>query len=218
MISDSIVRAEGVSLDGARFAGIRIRPASPADAEALCEAYRRNRAHLRPWEPRRGDAFFTPEGQAARLRDQAEQRSAGRLMPWVLVDGGGKGAPDGHGGGNGGGSGGGSGARVVGIVTLSNITLGPWCSATLGYWIDADHVGRGLATAVVELACRAALEEFGLHRVEAGAAVDNTASQRVLVKSGFDLIGTARRYLHIDGAWRDHRIFQRILHDDLPAH
>jgi ribosomal-protein-alanine N-acetyltransferase len=27
----------------------------------------------------------------------------------------------------------------------------------------------------------------------------------------------APRYLHIDGQWRDHRMFQRILHDGPPA-
>jgi ribosomal-protein-alanine N-acetyltransferase len=61
-----------------------------------------------------------------------------------------------------------------------------------------------------------AARELGLHRFEAATLLDNTASQRVLVKSGFEPIGVAPRYLEINGEWRDHRIFQRILHDDPP--
>lgn len=57
---------------------------------------------------------------------------------------------------------------------------------------------------------RAAREEFGLHRLEAGTLVDNKASQRVLTKCGFAEIGLAPGFLHIDGAWRDHVLFQRL--------
>ncbi|MEV6654103.1 GNAT family protein [Streptomyces sp. NPDC051219] len=95
--------------------------------------------------------------------------------------------------------------------------LGPFRSAGLGSWIDADCTGRGLATAAVEYVCRATREELGLHRVGAGTLLENAASQRVLVKAGFEPFGTARDYLHINGAWRDHRLFQRILHDGPPV-
>ena len=42
----------------------------------------------------------------------------------------------------------------------------------------------------------------------------NTASQRVLERTGFAYYGTAERFLFIDGRWQDHRLYQRILHDD----
>jgi [ribosomal protein S5]-alanine N-acetyltransferase len=32
----------------------------------------------------------------------------------------------------------------------------------------------------------------------------------VLEKNGFEQIGLARKYLHINGAWRDHLLFQRV--------
>ncbi|WP_179817405.1 GNAT family N-acetyltransferase [Allostreptomyces psammosilenae] len=172
-----------------------MRPAVVGDAEELSRAYRRNREHLRPWEPRRGEAFYTPEGQRARLREQVELAGAGRLVPWVL-------ARDGV---------------IVGVMTLSNVALGPFRSANLGYWVDAGHVGRGLATAGVRLVCRTADEVLGLHRIEAGTLIENAASQRVLDKCGFERIGVARDYLHIDGRWRDHVLFQRILNRRAPG-
>ncbi|MFJ8650525.1 GNAT family N-acetyltransferase [Streptomyces sp. NPDC093546] len=166
---------------------IFLRPADPADAPALAAALARNRAHMRPWEPRRPDAYYTAEEQRARL-------TAPGSRTWLAFHG----------------------EDVVGCATLSGIALGPFRSAFLGYWVDAAHTGRGLATRLVGEVCRAAREDLGLHRIEAGTVLDNTASQRALAKSGFERIGTAPRYLHIDGAWRDHHLYQRILHDDPP--
>ncbi|KUJ69958.1 hypothetical protein ACZ90_06205 [Streptomyces albus subsp. albus] len=174
---------------------IRLRPVLPDDAEGMCRAFIRNRDHLRPWDPARDARFFTPEGQADRLRDQLAQRDAGRLLAWVLDDG----------------------EHILGTATLSNIVPGPFRNAYLGYWIDAGHNGKGLATAAVRAVLRVADEHLDLHRVEASTLVENTGSQRVLRKNGFEAIGTAPHYLHINGAWRDHVLFQRILNDRPPA-
>lgn len=172
-----------------------MRPLEEEDSASLCRAIVRNRDHLRPWEPRRGEEFFTERGQAERVAGQLKEQAAGRLVPWVLAVG----------------------YEVVGAVTLPNVALGPFRIANLGYWVDAQRVGRGLATAAVRAACRAADEQLGLHRVEAGTVVANLASQRVLAKCDFAVIGTAPEYLHIDGEWRDHVLFQMILNGRSPA-
>lgn len=177
--------------------GVEMRPALLEDAAPLAQALARNRTYLRPWEPDRPEEYFTELGQQSRLMDQLTQRQAGQSMPWVLVE-----VNDG---------------RIVGGISLSKITLGPLCSASVGYWIDREWVGHGLATAAVEAACLCARSDFALHRVEAGTLLHNLASQRVLEKAGFEQYGTAPKYLHVNGAWRDHRLFQRILHDGPPA-
>ena len=69
----------------------------------------------------------------------------------------------------------------------------------------------------MRLACQAADREVGLHRLEAGTLLHNVASQRVLTKCGFERIGAARSYLHIDAAWQDHVLFQRLLNDRDPS-
>ncbi|MET7337046.1 GNAT family N-acetyltransferase [Nonomuraea sp. NPDC005650] len=171
--------------------GVILRPAAEQDAEALQRSYDRNREHLKQWEPRRPAEFFTLEGQAKRLMDVLEQQAQGRAMPWVLADG----------------------DEIVGRATLSGIVRGPWLSADLGYWVDGDYVGRGLATGAVREVCRLADEELRLHRIAASTLLDNAASQNVLVKTGFEPYGTADRYLEIDGRWQDCRLFQRILND-----
>ncbi|MEI7034943.1 GNAT family protein [Streptomyces pratensis] len=175
--------------------GVRFRPAAIGDAPSFAAALTRNRGYMSRWEPVRPGSFYTVEGQAARLTALLAERDAGRAMPWVLAD-----ADD----------------RVVAAFTLSGIEHGPYRNARLGYWVDADHAGRGLATAAVGAVCEAAREGLGLHRVEAATVTDNGASQRVLAKSGFRRFGTAPGYLHINGRWRDHHLFQRLLHDDPP--
>lgn len=43
-----------------------------------------------------------------------------------------------------------------------------------------------------------------LHRVEATVRPENAPSRRVLAKVGFREEGLLKRYLEVDGAWRDH--------------
>jgi [ribosomal protein S5]-alanine N-acetyltransferase len=47
----------------------------------------------------------------------------------------------------------------------------------------------------------------GLHRIEIAIRPENVASLRVVAKLGLREIGLAPNYLHINGAWRDHRVF-----------
>ena len=54
---------------------------------------------------------------------------------------------------------------------------------------------------------------LGLHRVEVNIRPENAASLRVVTKLGFRDEGLRRGYLHIDGAWRDHRIFALTAED-----
>jgi ribosomal-protein-alanine N-acetyltransferase len=51
------------------------------------------------------------------------------------------------------------------------------------------------------------LVELRLHRIEVAIRPENAASLRVVEKLGFADVGYAKGYLHIDGDWRDHRLF-----------
>ncbi|MEU9400194.1 GNAT family protein [Streptomyces sp. SID4985] len=176
--------------------GFTLRTLAHGDAPGLAAAYTDNRAHLAPWEPVRPDSFFTADGQAERIEGLLRSYADGTVAPWIIE------TPDG---------------RIAGAITLSGISRGPFCSASVGYWVAADQQNRGLASAALERVCDLARDRLGLHRVEASTLTDNTGSQRVLEKCGFAPIGLAPEYLHINGAWRDCRLFQRVLHDNVPA-
>jgi ribosomal-protein-alanine N-acetyltransferase len=161
------------------------------DATALAEAYRRNREHLAPWEPNRDESFFTPAGQEAAIAGRLAAASSSLGGSWVVT----------------------TGEVVVGLFNLVNVVMGSLRSGDIGYWVDRDHQGRGLATTAVRAVCDEARAR-GLHRVAAGTLVHNEASQTVLRRCGFERYGTAPEYLFIAGAWRDHHLYQRILHRD----
>jgi ribosomal-protein-alanine N-acetyltransferase len=173
--------------------GVQLRLVRPEDAASFCEAQLRSREQLAPWEPRRADEWYEPAFQEDRFRTLLDNDL---IVPWALS------RDD----------------RLIGTATLANVVRGPWRSADLGYWIDVAEVGRGLASAAVDAVCELADSELCLHRIAASTRVENAASQRVLSKNGFVQYGFAPDYLHIDGAWRGHNLYQRILNTRPPGH
>lgn len=158
------------------------------DVPVLAELLRANREFLAPWEPIRGDDYFTAEGQHAVIRDALERHEQGTTVPHVILESG----------------------RVVGRINLNNIVRGPFQSCSLGYWVGSADNRRGVATAAVRGIARVAFEEMGLHRIEAGTLLHNVASQRVLERNGFARFGVAPKYLNIAGEWQDHAMYQLV--------
>jgi [ribosomal protein S5]-alanine N-acetyltransferase len=174
---------------------VQLRIASLDDAPALAEAYTRSWDHLSPWEPKRPANWLTPAGQLERLTMTLERYKNGLVVPWLLFED----------------------DRVVGSFTLQDVVPGPFRSASIGYWLAVDAVGRGLATRAVNLVAEIADSELKLHRIAASTMTRNVASQRVLERTGFVQIGVAPTYLHINGAWQDSNLYQRILNDREPG-
>ncbi len=161
-----------------------IRPLRQEDADELAALYLANREFLAPFEPVRPPEFFSPETQ----RERIAARTADGFHQFAILDG----------------------TAIAGTVNVFHIVREVLQSGTIGYWVDRGRNGRGLATAAVEDLVAYMFDELGLHRAEAGTLVENVPSQRVLEKAGFERIGLARRYLRLDGAWRDFYLFQRV--------
>lgn len=68
--------------------------------------------------------------------------------------------------------------------------LEPNKNPEIGYGILESYQGQGYATEAVDLALRWALQYPDVFAVEAETEADNTASQRVLTKCGFQAMGT----------------------------
>jgi ribosomal-protein-alanine N-acetyltransferase len=106
--------------------------------------------------------------------------------------------------------------RLVGQLTVANITWGSACSATIGYWLDRDVAGRGIMPTAVALVTDHCLHAVGLHRIEINIRPENTASLRVVEKLGFRYECVRARLLHINGVWADHRSYA-LTTEELPA-
>jgi [ribosomal protein S5]-alanine N-acetyltransferase len=171
---------------------VGLRPIRPGDAADWSELRRRNVGWLRQWEattpPGSGAA---PASARAMIRELSRQAREGRSLPFVVTYEG----------------------RLAGQLTVSGIAWGSACWAQVGYWIDRDHAGRGIIPTALALATDHCMGTMGLHRIEVAIRPENTASLRVVEKLGFRLEGRAPRYLHIDGAWRDHLVFALTVED-----
>ncbi|MFT5287071.1 MAG: ribosomal-protein-alanine N-acetyltransferase [Planctomycetota bacterium] len=81
--------------------------------------------------------------------------------------------------------------RLVGTISLR--FSGHPDQGDIGYWVDADHWGRGFASEAVELVTYLAFH-YGLGHVLFGwVFVGNEASKRVLEKSGYSLEYTSKK-------------------------
>jgi len=78
------------------------------------------------------------------------------------------------------------------------------------YKFSPNYWGNGFATEVSRKIIETGFENFKLHRITAGFAVENIKSKRVLEKSGLIEEGVLRKILPIRGQWVDSCIYSII--------
>lgn len=169
-----------------RYGAVTLRPLEAADQRAWTELRSRNASWLGPWEA------TVPPGSARRpvsfrnlTRRLGRLARAGEAMPFaLLVD-----------------------DAFAGQVTVANVVRGSAQFASIGYWLGEEYAGRGVMPLAVAMAIDHCFGPAGLHRVEIAIRPENQNSLRVVEKLGLSSCGLAPRYLHIDGAWRDHLLF-----------
>ncbi len=167
-----------------------MRPPRTEDVPAMRRALRKNSVHLRPWSvsPAAGEdpSSLTSVSHAIlRYRKEWKQGHAFVLVLTPRDDE----------------------REVIGRIALGGLQRGALLSAHLGYWIDAEHEGKGLMTEAVRATTTFAFTSLRLHRVQAAVMPRNAGSQRVLEKVGYRREGLALRYLCIAGAWEDHILY-----------
>ncbi len=160
---------------------------------AVVDFFARNQAHLAPWDPPLPPGDNAPEAVQGRLGTGAAAFGASQAWRWWLVP---RSQPAGEP------------LRIIGSVSLSNLSRGPSQSCSLGYSLDEAAQGQGLMVEALQaVIAEAFAPAINLHRLQAGVQPDNPRSLAVLARLGFVDEGLARDYLYIHGAWRDHRIF-----------
>jgi ribosomal-protein-alanine N-acetyltransferase len=177
----------------ARSARLRIRLMGRDDAPLLLQYKVAHHAFFKPWWPRQDLSQYTLGGQARHVQDLLRDIREDRRYPFLVFV---EGAPD-----------------LAGRINLNNVVRGAFESADLGYDLAPQWHGQGFMTEAVGLLIPLAFGPLGLHRVQAAVMPSNLASRRVLEKNRFQTIGLAPRYLAIDGVYRDHLLYQRLLDD-----
>jgi ribosomal-protein-alanine N-acetyltransferase len=165
---------------------ITLRPIEYSDQAAWRAARQRNAAWLTPWDatvPPGGDSRPSTFRQLVRRLNGMAR--AGTTYPFVVEVAG----------------------TFAGQLTVNNIVRGSAQFASLGYWLDKEFAGRGIMPRAVAMAIDHCFFTAGLHRVEIAIRPENSNSLRVVEKLEIHEVGFAPKFLHIDGAWRDHRIY-----------
>jgi [ribosomal protein S5]-alanine N-acetyltransferase len=167
---------------------VHLRLLERSDREAFLEAGERSRALHRPWsQPPHTVAAFEHYLRSHRPPEDATLA--------VILN-----ADD----------------ALIGAYSISQIFLGDFKSAYLGYYVFEPFAAQGYMSEAMRLVFRYAFGTLGLHRLQANVQPGNERSIELLRATGWREEGYARRYLKIGGRWRDHLMFAILAEDPVP--
>jgi ribosomal-protein-alanine N-acetyltransferase len=155
-----------------------------AENSHLAQAYHRvNREHLAPWEPERGDDFFSDESFRKLGEASKQEFLTGTALKFVAVHQ--------------------VSQQMVASCSFTNIVRGPLLGCNMGYSVAKEFEGQAMMREVAAAAIGYLFDVIGLHRIMANHLPSNVRSERLLRKLGFEREGYARSYLKIAGQWQD---------------
>ena len=167
-----------------REGAVTLRPIRLRDARILERELMANRSWLRTWEATSPYAPMSFDTRAS-IRSLLAHSRTGSGLPFLVEYNG----------------------ELAGQLNVSSITWGSLSSASIGYWVGEEFAGRSITPIAVALATDYCFGQLGLHRMEICIRPENGPSLRVVEKLGFRYEGLRRRFIHINGAWRDHFAF-----------
>ncbi|MGI2922214.1 ribosomal protein S5-alanine N-acetyltransferase [Vibrio diabolicus] len=161
-----------------------LRTAEIGDADMIAEYFQANRKYLKPFEPKREEAFFSVNGWLQKLIKLNELHRMGLGYYCLLVRA--------------------SSGEMLGTISFSNLSRFPFYSCNVGYSLAEKAQGHGYMRRGLTMACDYMFNVQKLHRIQAGYMPHNKRSESVLEHVGFNREGYAKDYLLINGEWQDH--------------
>jgi len=153
-------------------------------ADYLC----RNREFHRKWSQTHNDSYFTERTQRDYIKYDGGEYRAGRLVPlWITYK------DDPH--------------KIIGRVSFFNFAYGGMMSCSVGYHLDEEETGKGVATEALSNACAMIMDYMNIHRIEAFILPYNERSLALIKRCRFIYEGKRVSYMHINGEWEDHEAF-----------
>ncbi|EPB6720338.1 ribosomal protein S5-alanine N-acetyltransferase [Vibrio fluvialis] len=165
---------------------IILRTAEFDDAARIANYFTVNRDYLKPWEPKREEAFFSELGWQQRLIKLSELHKMSLGFYLLIMDA--------------------DSDEMLGTISFSNISRFPFYACNVGYSLAEQAQGKQIMTRALKMACDYMFNEQNLHRVMASYMPHNKRSEAVLQRLGFVHEGQAKDYLLIDGQWQDHNL------------
>jgi ribosomal-protein-alanine N-acetyltransferase len=182
-----------MSIPTLRDGSVTIRPIRLRDSRVLEQELVANRSWLRTWEATNPHGPIGFDSRAS-IRSLLSNWRSGFGVPFAVEYEG----------------------EFAGQLNVSGLSYGSLSSASIGYWVAERFAGRNVTPTAVALATDHCLFSIGLHRMEICIRPENAPSLRVVEKLGFRYEGLRRRFIHINGDWRDHFCFA-LTAEELPT-
>ena len=168
---------------------MQIKIVSGQDVQRLVNFYQANRQHLQAWEPQRTEAFYTLNYWREAVHRRQTEMDTGRAVFFIALNAAGE---------------------MIASCNLTNIVRGGFQAAYMGYAVDQQSEGKGVMKCLCEHVVNYGFNELQLNRIMANYVPHNLRSEKLLQRLGFEREGYARRYLQINGEWRDHVLTARL--------
>ena len=157
---------------------------APQDAILMQAYYVENWRFLKPWEPTRGDEYYSLAGWQYLLSRYNETFEQGRNLNLAALNQ--------------------QRTQVIAVCNFGHIIHGPMQSCSLGYSIAEKFQGQGYMYEILSSTIPIVMRKYNLHRINANHLPHNQRSANLLKRLGFEKEGYARSYIKIDGQWQDH--------------
>lgn len=102
--------------------------------------------------------------------------------------------------------------KMVGTCGFTSINS-EHSRAEIGYVVNPEYWGQGIATASAKLVTSFAFEQLGINRLEAKFIIGNSASEAVMKKIGMQKEGVLREYMFVKGNYEDICIYSMTAQD-----
>ena len=102
--------------------------------------------------------------------------------------------------------------KFIGLIAI-NLGKEKYKTAEVWFKVHKDFWRKGYTTEALMKLLEFGFDQLQLHRIEAGCAIDNIASSKVLERVGMTREGMKRKKLPIRGEWMDN-YFYAILDED----
>ena len=152
------------------------------NAASLILFYKNNKVHLEDSMPIRDLSFYTDDYWNEQISQYSKVFEKGSSLRFILMD------ED----------------KVIGTMTFDQIVYGVFRSCYLGYSLDMNYQGKGIMTKSLQFGLDYVMNELRLNRVMANYVPQNYRSGKLLRRLGFEREGYARKYLMLNGEWKDH--------------
>jgi ribosomal-protein-serine acetyltransferase len=168
--------------------GIELRPVTISDSSALYRLIDCNRAGLMEWLPWATAGYSETDLVKFLAEREAENASRAALTLAIRADG-----------------------AICGSIAMHPIDQ-IRKSSSIGYWLDARHKGRGIATDACRALVTEAFTEYGIHRMEIRCAAGNDRSAAIPLRLGFREEALLREAELLHGRFVDLRLFSMLSH------